>query len=281
MQFEKLGVIAFFGILVPGAYLTVFLILAFACLLELNGIPGHLEIFSFMSKHSLLASTAFFFISYLFGVVMRLFAPGFVDKVSTLYLKYIRHKKDEWTGDTFPYQETNERHMKNMGMAVIPAFIKSLNKRYGAHDNTTFFNYCRLFIEANNESLAKRTQQNEALVRFLSGTSLVLMISCMLGLCSSLIFLVKFRFIFFQLYVALTLVSLIILAGILERCKHQRRREVVDIWNSMYLLLKGGVSNTLGISPDELLKRVTLEIPANGNILDTSDEIPVTPPENR
>ena len=67
------------------------------------------------------------------------------------------------------------------------------------------------------------------------------------------------QFPLFQLYVALTLVSLASLASILARFKYQRRREVEILWTSMYLLVKGGIPNSLGIEPSELEKRVTLE----------------------
>jgi hypothetical protein len=40
MQLERLGVVGFFGVFVPGAYLAAFVLLFLACLLELNASPG-------------------------------------------------------------------------------------------------------------------------------------------------------------------------------------------------------------------------------------------------
>ena len=50
MQSERLGVITFFGILIPGTYLVGILLLAAASVLELSNIHGHVRIFEFMSK---------------------------------------------------------------------------------------------------------------------------------------------------------------------------------------------------------------------------------------
>lgn len=254
MKFEQLGVIAFFGILIPGAYLTTFFILAFACILELSGLQGHAEIFSFMSQHSLLSSTAFFFVSYLFGVILRLLpAPTIADKMSN----YIPGQK---TKDNFPYQETLLSDLEPLGMSQVTDLIADLNKKYGKEDNVEFFNYCKLIIEANNETIAKHIRQNEARVRFLAGTVFALIASCFVGLCFSFIFLFTPQFPFFQrLYIVLTLLSLVILVLILWRFKHPRKMEVQALWMSIYLLLKGGIPNSLGIEPSELMKRIAME----------------------
>ena len=106
MKFEQLGVVAFFGILIPGSYLAVFILLAFACALEVGGISGHSEIFAFLNQNTILSSTAFLFVSYFLGVLVRLFAPGVVDRASTFYLSVICQNKAEWVYDIFPYQKT-------------------------------------------------------------------------------------------------------------------------------------------------------------------------------
>lgn len=259
MQLERLGVIVLFGIVVPGAYLTVFILLAFASILELQGIPGHLEILTLLGKHVLFSSTAFFFISYLFGVVLRLFAPSVIEKLCGWYLKVIRRKKDRWLQAVFPYKESLAEWLEEVGMKKVPDFIITLNEQYGYENNTPFFNYCKMLIEAHNESLADRLRQNEAFIRFLSGTSLALLISLVISLCLSGSFLIVHHWSFFQVYVVLTLISFITLLGILERFKHQRYREVITVWQGTYLLLKGGIPNKLNIEPEELTHRVMME----------------------
>lgn len=272
MKFEQLGIIAFFGVLVPGAYLTAFLMLGFACLLELGGIQGYAEIFAFMSQHSLLSSTAFLFISYLLGVVIRLFSVRIVDKASMLFLRFICRKKEEWLDDIFPYQQILGKRLDKEGMSPVTELIKSLNEKYGQDNNTSFFYYCKFFVEANNETLAKQIREDEALIRFLAGTVFALIISCFVGLSFSITFRVTHQSPFLQLlYASLTLVSLIILAGILGRFNGQRQREVRDVWMCLYLLLKGGIPNTLGISSNELQKRITLEMTQNTSFPGNSD----------
>jgi hypothetical protein len=263
MQFERLGVIVFFGILVPGAYLTASLLLAFACVLELTGIHGHSEIFSFFSRNLALSASGFLFLSYLLGMVVRLFAPNAVDKLSTYYLIFTRFRsrkeeKNDWIYDVFPYQNSIARHMEKQGLSKVTTFIESLNREYGRLRNTTFFGYCKLIIEANNEAIARNIQQAEAMVRFLSGACLALIVSALLDLFFSVSFWFRDQ-VLFEIYLGITLVSLLTLAGILGRFKHQRRREVLLVWEGIYLLLKGGIPNNLNISPNELRDRVSLE----------------------
>jgi hypothetical protein len=279
MQLERLGVIVFFGMIVPGAFLTASILLAFACLLEVNGIRGHAEIFSFVGKNLVLTTTAFFFLSYLLGVVLRLFAPNVVDKASSFYLRFFRRKKKKdpknaWVFEPFPYKNSLASHMRKQGMAEVTAFIESLDKEYGNPGNTTFFAYCKLLIEANSDSLAKHIQQSEALVRFLSGTSLALIVSVVLGTTFSIIFGFQHKTLLLQLYTGVSLVSLLTLAGILARFKFQRRREVLLLWNSVYLLLKGSIPNTLGISPSELTNRVRLSSSGESGFSENPSSVP-------
>lgn len=273
MQLERLGVIVFFGVIVPGAFLTVSILLTFACLLEVKGIRGHAEIFSFISKNLVLSTTAFFFLSYLLGVVLRLFAPDVVDRASTLYLKLILREKGDWVSEPFPYRDGLALYMKDQGMTEVTAFIESLNKEYGESSNSTFIYYCKLLVEANNETLAKHIQQNEAMIRFLSGISLVLIISAGLGATFSFIFLFQHKTLLLRPYAAISLVSLLTLLGILARFKFQRRREVAFLWSSVYLLLKGSISNTLGISPSEFTNRVRLNSSSESSLSESPSSV--------
>lgn len=260
MKFEQLGIIAFFGVLVPGAYLTAFFILAFACVLELFGIQGHGEIFLFMGQHSLLSSTAFLFISYLLGVVIRLFSVRVVDRISMWFLRVICRNKEIKDSDTFPYQQALEKRLDKEGMSLVTNLIKRLNQKYGFSGNTSFFNYCKFFVEANNETLAKQIREDEARTRFLAGTVFALIGSCIVEVPFSIIFFVTRQSPFFQLYIGLTLVSLATLAGILGRFHRQRQIEVRNVWMCLYLLLNGAIPNALKIELAELEKRIAFEI---------------------
>ena len=62
-------------------------------------------------------------------------------------------------------------------MGQIPQLMARLNPAYGKTRNTPFFNFCKWFIDANDAALSRQVQEAEALVRFLSGTTLVLLIA--------------------------------------------------------------------------------------------------------
>lgn len=269
MQLERLGVIVLFGIIVPGAYLTVFLLLALISILDWTGLSGYTQVFALLSTKVILSSTIFFLVSYLFGVLLRLFAPSLVDKASTKFLK-IRYKKQseeeyniyqDWINDPFPYENTIKSEMQHFGMIKIAKFIERLNKKYGTKNNTTFINYCKLIIEAHNEPLSKHIQENEAMIRFLSGTSLAFIISFILSILISIGYLAILKIAFFIVYLSIALISFITLISILQRFKYQRRREVIFLWMSIYLLLKGAVSNNLSLKPEKLEKIISMEHP--------------------
>lgn len=60
MQLERLGVVGFFGVFVPGAYLATFVLLFLACLLELNGVPGHRLLLTAFREFAVLAASGLF-----------------------------------------------------------------------------------------------------------------------------------------------------------------------------------------------------------------------------
>lgn len=141
MKFENLGVILFFGVIIPGSYLTLLVLLVFAGILKLNGICVHDDILKFISSNTLMLFLIFFLSSYLLGIVLRLFALSLIDEISEWYLKHIHRKKyrcdldDKEKGiciqGTFPYLESVRGLMNNQGMPEVPKLIESLNKNYG------------------------------------------------------------------------------------------------------------------------------------------------------
>ena len=89
----------------------------------------------------LLFSTAFLFVSYLFGVVIRLFSVQFVDKVSMFFYR----KKEGRFDEPFPYQQRIETYFKDNGMTSVTDLMKKLNAEY-SHQDRSFFHYCK-FVE--------------------------------------------------------------------------------------------------------------------------------------
>ncbi len=240
MNSDRFGVIAFFGILVPGSYLTGIFVFAIASILELAGLNGHCNVGAFVTQNIVFSSSVFFFISYLIGILIRLFAPHYVDNLSTFYLFNIRRDKKAWGKEVFPYKERVVSGLKKYGMAKIPEFMERLNPSYGDNDNTPFLNYCKWFIDANDPALSREVQEAEALVRFLSGTTLALLIALPLSVSFLVAFTLRGSNLFAVVYGGLFLMEVFSLCLILERFKYQRRREVIMVWSCVYLIVNGG-----------------------------------------
>lgn len=249
MQTERLGIITFLGIFVPGTYITGILFFGVLGCVKIWGSIECAKIFGGISKNIAISTISFFLISYLLGVLVRLFAPALVDRMSGFYLYHIRRIRQAWVLDVFPYEKTIYDRSKNDGMENLLILISRLNPEYGKNDNKTFFNYCKWFIDANNQGLSRQVQQAEALVRFLSGTTIALVISIVIAIIMILIFFFKGITFFWVSYLGLLFISLLCYLLILERFKHQRRREVYMVWCCTYIIVK---SRTFGDGPVEL-----------------------------
>jgi hypothetical protein len=256
MPSDKFGVITFFGILIPGAYLAGILVISVASGIELCGLAGHESIVSFVSQYTALSAGVFLFVAYLLGVLVRLFAPEYVDKLSTLYLVHVRRNNEKWVKDKFPYKETLTFRLSADGMVRVPQLMSRLNSTYGRPGNTSFFNYCKWFIDANNIALSMQVQEGEALVRFLSGTSLVLLITLPLALTLLIAFAFHRAGLSAALYFGLVTIDIISLALILERFKYQRRREVIMVWSCVYLIVNGSTPGDVEHKRDRLCESV-------------------------
>jgi hypothetical protein len=239
MHSERVGIITFFGILIPGSYLLAIIVLVVASTLEAFGLGGHASVFEFASANVALSAAVFLFASYLLGMVVRLFAPRVVDELSKWYFVHLRRKRNGWVADVFPYRRSLTSWFAKGGMAKIPALLQRVNPHYGDDNNTLFFNYCKWFVDANHVRLSRQIQEAEALVRFLSGTTLALMIGLSAFLVFSVVFSIAGSPICAMSYISLSVGSALMLCLILERFKHQRRREVIMVWSAVHLLLTG------------------------------------------
>ena len=217
MTYGRFGVIAFFGIFIPGAYFTGIIFLSFASVLELSNLGGHYRVFELLRNNIVFFSTVLFLISYFLGVLVRLVAPRFAEKLSTIYLKHFRRKKDIWATDTFPYSKSLTERLKKDGIYKVIELTESLNNLHGRKNNTPFFNFCKLFITANEPDLSKQVLEAEAFTRFLSGTTLTLVIATIVFtiLSSSYFIFLKNDHFFIYLYSGLLFLSLFSLLFIL------------------------------------------------------------------
>ena len=142
--------------------------------------------------------------------------------------------------DIFPYKASLTTRLQKDGMEEVLKIMDLLNPAFGMDNNTVFFNYCKWFIEANTPALSKQIQEAEALVRFLSGTTLVLLVAlpASIGLLGAFIINKDLHCAVF--YSGLLTSIIIGLLLILERFKYQRRREVILVWTCIYMIIKKG-----------------------------------------
>jgi len=236
------------------------LVLAVTACLELMNLQGHTKVLEIIGKSVTLSAAAFFFVSYLLGVLVRLFAPDFVDRLSKNYLRIIRRNKEDWIKDVFPYKKSLTSYLTRNGMAKVPMLMTRLNSAFGKKNNTSFFNYCKWFIDANDTSLSRQVQQTEALVRFLSGTTLALLIAVPLNFVFLILFVIYKMPLFYIIYGGLLVMALMSLCLILERFKYQRGREVIMVWSCVYLIINGGSANMDAEKGEKLIESVFFPI---------------------
>lgn len=264
----KLGIIEFFGILVPGAYLGGGLsVIPIVVLLSGEVISGN-QLHTIVSKNAWLLTPSFLLVSYLLGMTMRLVAPDVVDRSSTWYFRLLRWKcltktvdkhkqidKDNlWVFEKFPYKRSMERTLRKRGMIKVISSVKGLNSRYALSFNTAFFLFCKVFLEANSQEVGKRIQQAEAKIRFLAGTviglALVLVAWSIVGISLGW---EHGRWLFGG-----AALNLLALMPMLARFKHQRRGEVMLVWISVYLMITGGIPRDESVSKDDMMSAVQL-----------------------
>jgi hypothetical protein len=241
MQTERLGIINFFGIFIPGSYIAGIVFLVFTSSLKLAEVMAMTQFFNIISQNMVLSSVVLFFISYLFGVLVRLLSPNAVDRLSKFFLYYILQKRGLWVTEIFPYKESILKRLSDFGMGKIHYFIENLSIDYGKKKNTAFLNYCKYFIDANSPTLSRQIREAEALVRFLSGTTAALILAITASIAMLILAKGPQEALLRSIYWGLLFVSIICLIPILWKFKHQRRREVLMVWFCVYIILNGGI----------------------------------------
>ena len=250
MDFTRLGILDLFGILTPGAFLLGNIIIISVVI----GKSAKLSLFD-----PFLSIVAIFFISYLFGTILRLVNPGRVDGYTSLYFKHIKGYKGDWVDDKFPYIYhllkvwPQKREKDTYVMSEISDFIlKELGldkmddddlKEYSKkEEHTGFFNYCKVFLTEKSPRLSDEVYRAEALTRLLAGIFWV-------SLGSLLTFLVIIFLNIITIWITLnnesfwligffSLMYLFIIQMILKRFRTIRFKEVQIVWYSFYLMNK-------------------------------------------
>ena len=137
MRTERIGLVTFFGILVPGAYTCAVFIVLFADILELFDFREeslnkfeylYNQIYSNIIRDKLLYVTVFIFVSYLIGIIIRLFATDKIEKISWRFQRPLGKKLNkkiikDMKKEPFPYEKSCRYILTETGMEKIWNFI--------------------------------------------------------------------------------------------------------------------------------------------------------------
>lgn len=261
MQFERVGFHIFFAIFIPGIYLVAIIILSYACTLELLHLSTHEKIIAFLNDNKVISLSLILPTTYLLGVASNLVGPDVISRLSSKILcprsRYCFWCKGDPPCGVFPYRTSLEQRMRERGIGDIAILMKELNPKYGEKENLSFVNYCKLFVEANNEVLAKQIRSAEVMVRFLAAASLAMLISTTIGVVFAILFVVSAQDSPLTiLYFGFCLTNLLILSVTIGKFTHVRQREVLLTWYGVHLMLSGAAKNEGKVDFEELRKRI-------------------------
>ncbi|MCK4342682.1 MAG: hypothetical protein KAY37_13275 [Phycisphaerae bacterium] len=238
---ERIGIVGFFGVLVPGSYLASSICIAILAIC--SGSPETLgeNTKVLLETGTVVVTSAFLLFAYLLGMLLRLIGPDRIDWLSAFWFRRILRKpvnrRNLWMFERFPYRHSLENALKRAGMSKVIEVMRKLNAQYALPGNTPFFNYCKIFIEGNSPEISRQVQHAEATVRFLAGSVLALALSFVVWVPVAAALISPFG-------VAPLLVppaNLAFVLLIVHRFKQQRRKEVFLVWCAMYLLLNQGI----------------------------------------
>lgn len=278
MNFFRVGVVDFFGILCPGILLLINLsVFLFACDLPIQSIWNSLS----TGDAGIVVSLLLFVICYLFGFILRLISPDLIDRAASFlgsvrsyrekrkfYAKLDQQGKlpkgktrgvkkralkehcDElieqdkplpsffWREEHYPYYH-GTRYLYNRNLShEIGEEIMGKRK----YHNKNTYNLAKTYIASRDPNLATLVFQAEAFVRFMSGAFWALALGIISGIILIVSDIVSHRNLIAALaFTAITLTMMII---ILARFKNQRRREVKMLIDAMLIL--SGKSISLG-----------------------------------
>jgi len=277
MNFARVGIIDFFGILCPGILLSINLVLL---LFSLNA-PVEL-IFKSISKQpgELSISILLFVLCYLFGFVLRLISPDNLDRLSSNISKlnpWLYHEKHKLINTLVPETKQKSKLSKGekrklikdhcnqqikSGLSLprffwreecypyyisnkyiycrdLPSEIASEIMADERYHNKNSYNFWKTIIASKDPNLSVQIFQAEALVRFMSGSFWALPIGVIAGAV-----LTCSRFNMGNniiLSLSLVMLPLIVMGIILKNFKIQRHREIKVLLDAIYIISKTSI----------------------------------------
>jgi hypothetical protein len=237
---NRITFLDFFGVLSPGVLLLTSVILLTTAVAKLL----HVDLNAFKVVNSELKDWSFligmvcFFISYLFGSVIRLFANDFSEILSGFYHRNLKRKTDKIYMERFPYSFAAKSF--NDSNPEIFEWYQNKYQYFGrenelsAWDKKYFFNKCKANLYAISPERAFFYEKVESFVRFLAGSLFASVIFLLVTFPFGIYFLISGSMCFASVYLSLSITIFLIIIGILERFRHQHTREVMAMWTSYY-----------------------------------------------
>lgn len=198
----------FFGIIIPGAFLVLNLVLLFSQDATYYAKANGINLKEIVDGREGLIVIALLVASYSLGFGLRVISPGYMEKIFFLVLlpiitivviyQYLlgNHKKPRYLylllkckyskySENFPYTKWFFRRYIRSSPDSYRSFYRQLlkeefNGKFPAKKGKYFINYCKLSIYNSSEALRDEVLFCEGLVRFLSGMSLSLALSILI-----------------------------------------------------------------------------------------------------
>jgi hypothetical protein len=264
MNFFRVGVVDFFGILCPGILLMINLsVFLFAWNLPIERTWNSIS----TGDAGIILSLLLFVICYLFGFILRLISPNLLDRAASLLggLRSYKDKRDFYAQLKLPKEKTKEAKEERKRVLKdhydklmeqdksLPGFYwreelypyyygtrylynRNLSPRIGKeimgerkYHNRNTYNLAKTYLASREPNLATLVFQAEAFVRFMSGAFWALA----LGVVSGVILIINKNLIEALVFTGITLAMMMI---ILARFKNQRRREVKILIDAMLIV---------------------------------------------
>lgn len=249
MHIFKLGRGDFFGILVPGAFLIINMVIFLGgALIELS---AKLNLPSILNSDGLIYGILFI-LSYIFGICLRLISPNYMDRLSSLiwiffslFISFkewivsimkkekkkfyqLSRKKIRLYWQSFPYIEWFYDYLlPRMPYSYEKFYLNLLEKEFKNNreymKRRFFFNFCKSYIIENSRELYDDMLYAAGLVRLICGMSYSLFFCIIIFIFASFP------------YYAILYLYLILFGVFIIKLRHTRVKEVLIIFEAFYL----------------------------------------------
>jgi hypothetical protein len=230
-----------FEILLPGSFLFVNLIV-FVCV---TGGAGSLDqLRGVAEKWGLVEAIPILGVSYILGMILRMFRTEIPDLVSAWCLGHIppRLKEPNYLKDRFFYKEwMTERYMPSLKLPAATKFFKE-EWAYRYQDpglglrnpNTQFINFMKTMLLTIDKDISAQLSATEAVSRFVASSFWALLICAGLLTIDSCLLLAQGRGDEARVSLVLLLVYVAVLYGVVRHFRYLRCKEVCMVFDASF-----------------------------------------------